>query len=50
MALASALYAMTNISDVQQQVLDDPEFEHFRLDFTVSFQDAVEYLLQGVLG
>jgi hypothetical protein len=35
---------------VQQQVLDDPEFEHFRIDFTVLFQDAVEYLLQEILG
>jgi AcrR family transcriptional regulator len=49
-AVASGLYAMTNTSDVQQEVLDMPEFEHFQLDFTVSFQDAVEYLLRGILG
>jgi AcrR family transcriptional regulator len=48
-AVASGLYAMTNYSDVQQEVLDMPEFEHYRLDFTIAFQDAVEYLLQGIL-
>ena len=41
---------MTNISDVQQQVMDDPEFEHLRIDFTVAFEDAVVYLVQGILG
>jgi AcrR family transcriptional regulator len=49
-AMASGLYAMTNISDVQQEVLDMPEFEHYRIDFTIAFQDSVEYLLQGILG
>jgi AcrR family transcriptional regulator len=49
-AVASGLYAATRLSDVQRQVLEMPEFEHYRIDFTIAFQDAVEYLLRGVLG
>jgi hypothetical protein len=31
------------------QNLEYPEFAHFRLDFKVYFQKAVEHLLQGLL-
>ena len=48
-AMVSGLYAMTNISEVQQEVLDMSEFEHFRIDSTIAFQDAIEYLLRGML-
>lgn len=48
-AMASGLHAMTNTSEVQQEVLDMPEFEHYRVDFAIAFQDAVEYLLRGLL-
>lgn len=48
--MAGGLYAATNLSGVQRQVLDMPEFEHYHMDFTIAFQDAVEYLLQGMLG
>jgi hypothetical protein len=41
---------MTDISNMQQQMLDDPEFEHLQIDFTVAFEDAVISLVQGILG
>lgn len=49
MSLASGLYQMTNLTDLQREVLDDPEFEHFKVDFDSHLRDATEYLLRGLL-
>ena len=49
LALAIGLYQMAKLSPTQQKVLEDPEFKGLRVDFKVLFQDAVQYLLQGLL-
>ena len=48
-AAAIGLFQMTDLSEIQQQILDDPEFAVLKLDFAASFQEAVEYLLNGKL-
>jgi AcrR family transcriptional regulator len=49
-ASAIGLFQMTDLSEMQQQVLDDPEFAVLKLDFATSFQESVEHLLNGILG
>lgn len=49
LAMSIGLYAMTNLSETQQKVLDRPEFQHFKIDFAASFQEAVAALIQGLL-
>ena len=49
LAAANGLYHMTNLSEIQQKVLESPEFAIFKVDFRIYYQDAVEYLLQGLL-
>ena len=49
-ASAIGLFQMTDLSEIQQQILDEPEFAVLKLDFSASFQEAVEYLLNGALG
>jgi AcrR family transcriptional regulator len=49
LAASIGLYTMTNLSATQQKVLEQPEFEHFKVDYHIYFKEAVEYLLQGLL-
>lgn len=49
LAASIGLYTMTDLSKTQQQVLDRTEFQHFKIDFEDSFQEALTYLLQGLL-
>jgi len=49
-ASAVGLFQMTDLSEIQQQILDDPEFAVLKLDFATCFQESVEYLLNGILG
>lgn len=49
LTVAIGLYQMTNLSDIQQEVLEYPEFVDLKIDFSSYFQDAVEYLLKGLL-
>ncbi|RLC29982.1 MAG: hypothetical protein DRH32_06470 [Deltaproteobacteria bacterium] len=48
-ASAIGLFQMTDLSEMQQQILDDPEFVVLKLDFEISFQETVEHLLNGKL-
>jgi len=48
-ASAIGLFQMTDLSEMQQQILDDPEFAVLKLDFEISFQETVEHLLNGKL-
>ena len=50
LASAIGLFHMTDLSEMQQRVLDDPEFEMLRVDFMSSFEETIEYLLSGLLG
>jgi hypothetical protein len=43
------LYQMTDLSDMQQEVLEYPEFEHLKINFITSYKQAVEYTLAGLL-
>lgn len=49
LAASIGLYTMTNLSDVQEEVLSYPEFENFKLDYNAYFKAAVEFLLKGLL-
>jgi AcrR family transcriptional regulator len=49
LATAIGLYQMTNLSEVQTEVLKDPEFKNFKVDFNSTYQKAIEYLIQGLL-
>ena len=49
LAASIGLNTMTNLSKAQQKVLENPEFEHFKVDYNIYFKEAVEYLLQGLL-
>jgi AcrR family transcriptional regulator len=48
-ASAIGLFQMTDLSEMQQQILDNPEFAVLKLDFEISFQETVEHLLNGIL-
>jgi len=47
---AIGLFQMTDLSETQQHILDNPEFAVLKLDFIHSFQKTIEYLLNGILG
>jgi TetR/AcrR family transcriptional regulator len=49
LAMSIGLYTMTDLSKTQQKVLDRPEFQHFKIEFAASLQEAVGYLLKGLL-
>ena len=49
LAASIGLHRMTNLSEAQQKVLENPEFEHFKVDYNKYFKETVEYLLQGLL-
>lgn len=49
-ASAIGLFQMTDLSEMQQQILEQPEFAVLKLDFETSFQESVEHLLNGILG
>jgi AcrR family transcriptional regulator len=49
MASAIGLYQLTNLSPVQQKVLEYPEFQHFKMDFKDCQQKTVEALLEKLL-
>ena len=49
LAAAVGLHQMANLSEVQSEVLQKPEFKHFQVDFGLFFQDAVRYILKGLL-
>jgi len=46
---AIGLYQMTNRSEVQRKVLENPELKEFNVDFEPYYKDAIEYLITGVL-
>jgi TetR/AcrR family transcriptional regulator len=48
-ASAIGLFQMTDLSEIQQQILDNPEFSVLKLDFATSFQETVELLLSGIM-
>ena len=48
LAASIGLYTMTDLSATQREVLDLPEFNHFKVDFTDSFREAVIFLLKGL--
>jgi len=48
-ASAIGLFQMTDLSEMQQQILDDPEFAVLKLDFATSFQETIEHLLNGIM-
>jgi hypothetical protein len=50
MAAAIGLYQMTNLTEMQREVLELPELKHMRVDFSSSLRESVEYLMRGVLG
>ncbi|WP_319405928.1 TetR family transcriptional regulator [uncultured Desulfosarcina sp.] len=50
LAASIGLYRMTNLSAAQKEVLAYPEFKHLKVDYTVYYQECVEYLLKGLLG
>ncbi len=49
LAAAIGLFQMTDLSETQQRILEDPEFTVLKLDFAASFQETVEYILKGTL-
>ena len=49
LAASIGFYKMTNLSEVQQEVLALTEFQHLKMDYDAYFQQAVEYLLLGLL-
>ena len=48
-ASAVGLYQMTNRSEVQKKVLEDPELKEFNIEFEPYFKSSVEYLVKGLL-
>jgi AcrR family transcriptional regulator len=48
LAAAIGLYQMTDLSEAQKTILEDPEFKHFKLDFQACFEKTVESLLLGL--
>jgi AcrR family transcriptional regulator len=48
LASAIGLYQITNLSEMQQRVLEYPEFRHLKVDFNSYLQKTVEYLLRGL--
>jgi hypothetical protein len=49
MAASIGFHKMTNLSEVQQEVLALPEFQNLNIDYDAYFQRTVEYLLLGLL-
>ena len=49
LAASIGLYRMTNLSAAQKEVLAYPEFKNLKVDYTVYYQECVEYLLKGLL-
>lgn len=47
LAASIGFYKMTNLSEAQKEVLANPEFEHFKVDYDTYFQQTLKYLLQG---
>ena len=46
---AVGLYQMTNNSETQQKVLENPDFKEFNVDFKILFTEAVEHITRGIL-
>jgi len=49
LAAAIGLFQMTDLSEVQQKILEQPEFSELKMDFAASFQETVKHLLNGTL-
>ena len=49
LAASIGFYRMTNLAEVQQEVLALPEFQHLHMDYDAYLQRTVEYLLLGLL-
>jgi TetR/AcrR family transcriptional regulator len=49
LASVIGLYQITNLSEVQQKVLEYPEFRHMKIDFNTYLQKLVEHLLKGFI-
>jgi len=49
LASAIGLYQITNLSEIQQRVLEYPEFKHLKVDLNSYLQKSVECLLQGLM-
>ncbi len=43
------LYQITNLSELQQKVLEYPEFKHMKIDFNTYLQKSVECFLHGLM-
>ncbi|MGI9533659.1 MAG: TetR/AcrR family transcriptional regulator [Thermodesulfobacteriota bacterium] len=48
-ASAVGLYQMTDLSEVQKIVMENPELKDFKIDFEPYYKDAVEHLIKGLL-
>ena len=48
-ASAGGLYQMTNRSEVQKKVLEDPELKEFNINFEPYYKSSVKYLVKGLL-
>lgn len=48
-ALAVGLFQMTNHSELQKKVLEQPELREFNLDFETYYKRSIEHLINGVL-
>jgi len=46
---AIGLYQMTNYTEVQLKAMENPELSDMKIEFNTYFEDAVKYLLQGLL-
>ena len=49
LASAIGLYQITNLSEMQQRVLEYPEFRPMKVDFSGYLQKAIECLLHGLM-
>ena len=47
-ALASSIFSMTSLSNVQKEVLEMPEFAMMKIDFKEYYRDSVTYILEGL--
>lgn len=49
LAASIGIYTMTDLSDIQREVLDMPEFRHFNIDYATVYETAVAHVLRGIL-
>jgi AcrR family transcriptional regulator len=49
-ALATGLYPMAHLSEIQRQAMERAGFEQIGIDFEAHLRDAIEHLLEGLVG